>query len=62
LRCTDFGTAQTAKVAPFAGGNQADVRKSAAGDFFQWTRAGISLTRTLSELLCPDAQAYAQIA
>ena len=27
--------AQAAKVAPFAGGNEAVVRKSAAGDFFQ---------------------------
>jgi hypothetical protein len=27
--------AQPAKVAPFAGGIGADVRKSAAGDFFQ---------------------------
>jgi len=26
---------QPAKVAPFAGGNEAIVRKSAAGDFFQ---------------------------
>jgi hypothetical protein len=27
-------TVQPAKVTPFAGGNGADVRKSAAGDFF----------------------------
>jgi hypothetical protein len=30
------GIAQPAKVAPFDGGNKADVRKSAAGDFFQF--------------------------
>jgi hypothetical protein len=30
-------TAQVAKATPFAAGNAADVRKSAAGDFFQWT-------------------------
>jgi hypothetical protein len=30
-RATD---AQPEKVAPFSGGNEADVRKSAAGDFF----------------------------
>jgi mannose-6-phosphate isomerase-like protein (cupin superfamily) len=30
---------QAAKVAPFAAGNAATVRKSAAGDFFQLTRA-----------------------
>jgi hypothetical protein len=31
---------QPAKVAPFAGGIEAAVRKSAAGDFFQCTRTG----------------------
>jgi enoyl-CoA hydratase/carnithine racemase len=35
-------TAQPAKVAPFAGGNGADVRKTAAGLFFQST-SGIAL-------------------
>jgi uncharacterized lipoprotein YmbA len=34
----DCGTRQPAKVAPFAGGNGADVRKTAAGQFFQLTR------------------------
>jgi hypothetical protein len=34
-RPTIDGTAQPAKVTPFAGGNGAAVRKSAAGDFFQ---------------------------
>jgi hypothetical protein len=33
-----YATTQAAKVAPFAAGNEADVRKSAAGDFFQSTR------------------------
>jgi hypothetical protein len=28
-----LGTAKPAKVAPFAGGNEANVRKIAAGDF-----------------------------
>jgi hypothetical protein len=28
---------QPAKVTPFAGGKEAAVRKSAAGDFFQYT-------------------------
>jgi hypothetical protein len=34
LRGTDNGAAQPAKVAPFAGGSGADVRKTAAGLFF----------------------------
>src|SRR5260221_14371822 len=32
---------QAAKVTPFAAGNEADVRKSAAGDFFQWTKGSL---------------------
>jgi hypothetical protein len=30
-----YATRQAAKATPFAAGNEADVRKSAAGDFFQ---------------------------
>ena len=44
------GTRQPAKVAPFAGGNEATVRKSAAGDFFQCTR-----TRRFECILIPRA-------
>jgi uncharacterized protein with von Willebrand factor type A (vWA) domain len=35
LRCPNRHGAQAAKVAPFAAGNEADVRKTAAGQFFQ---------------------------
>jgi hypothetical protein len=37
LHCMDCGTAQPAKVTPFDGDNTADVRKTAAGQFFQLT-------------------------
>jgi hypothetical protein len=30
----EYHAAQTAKAAPFAGGNEGVVRKSATGDFF----------------------------
>jgi hypothetical protein len=35
MRCMSLGTAQPAKVAPFAGGNAGVVGKTAAGQFFQ---------------------------
>jgi len=35
IHACSVGTTQPAKVTPFAGGNEATVRKSAAGDFFQ---------------------------
>jgi hypothetical protein len=35
FRATGPPPAQPAKTTLFAGGNEADVRKSAAGDFFQ---------------------------
>jgi hypothetical protein len=40
-----IAAAQPAKTTLFAGGNGADIRKSAAGDFFQstWERVGIAL-------------------
>jgi hypothetical protein len=34
-RCVDCAEAQPAKVASFAGANEPDVRKMAAGQFFQ---------------------------
>jgi hypothetical protein len=34
-QAVEAGAKQPAKVTPFAGGNEAALRKSAAGDFFQ---------------------------
>src|SRR5262249_37441394 len=46
------GMAQEAKVTPFADGNEADVRKNAAGGFFQLTRESImSILSTLAGAL-----------
>jgi hypothetical protein len=53
LRSVDGGTAQPTKAAPFAGGSGVDVRKTAAGQFFQLTSPRVenqSLTDLFSTL------------
>jgi hypothetical protein len=59
-----IGTRQPAKVTPFAGGNEATVRKSAAGDFFQFNKTdnvlesapafGLTPLMALRKLARPD--------
>src|SRR5882757_5432258 len=45
LRCANGDTAQPAKTTLFAGGNRADIRKSATRDFFPLTRAPAAYSR-----------------